>query len=69
MNSLKHYKIGFILLLCLSSVFLSTVIYARGGCCSHHGGVVGCDSSVGRQLCRDGTDSPSCECQMGGASE
>jgi len=30
------------------------------GCCSWHGGVCGC--SGGRQLCCDGTLSPSCTC-------
>lgn len=32
----------------------------RSGCCSHHGGVQGC--SNGRQVCRDGTLSPTCTC-------
>lgn len=36
--------------------------YAKAGCCSHHGGVSGCDSTTGRQLCKDGTTSPSCPC-------
>lgn len=36
-------------------------IYAKSGCCSHHGGVSGCSSS-GRQICRDGTLSPTCSC-------
>lgn len=36
--------------------------FATSGCCSHHGGVCGCDSSVGRQTCCDGTYSPSCTC-------
>lgn len=33
----------------------------KSGCCSHHGGVSGCSSS-GRQICNDGTLSPSCTC-------
>lgn len=37
-------------------------ISARKGCCSWHGGVCGCDTSVGRQVCCDGTYSPSCTC-------
>lgn len=37
------------------------VIDAQKGCCSHHGGVSGCSSS-GRQICKDGTLSPSCRC-------
>ena len=39
----------------------STEIHAQRGCCSHHGGVAGC-SSNGRQICSDGTLSPSCTC-------
>ena len=35
---------------------------ARSGCCSHHGGVAGCDSTTGYQACNDGSDSPSCGC-------
>lgn len=34
---------------------------AQRGCCSHHGGVAGC-SENGRQICRDGTLSPTCTC-------
>lgn len=32
----------------------------RRGCCSHHGGVCGCEK--GRALCCDGRLSPSCGC-------
>lgn len=32
----------------------------RSGCCSWHGGVCGCDETSGRQICCDGTLSPSC---------
>jgi hypothetical protein len=35
---------------------------ARSGCCSHHGGVAGCDTATGHQECNDGTDSPTCGC-------
>jgi hypothetical protein len=35
---------------------------ARSGCCSHHGGVAGCDAYSGYQECADGSDSPSCRC-------
>lgn len=41
-------------------VFLPNIIYAKQGCCSHHGGVVGCSS--GRQVCADGSYSPTCTC-------
>jgi len=36
---------------------------SRSGCCSHHGGVAGCDASTGHQACNDGSDSPSCGCE------
>jgi len=35
---------------------------ARRGCCSHHGGVCGCDKEKNRIVCCDGTYSPSCTC-------
>jgi hypothetical protein len=35
---------------------------ARSGCCSHHGGVAGCDYDTGHQRCADGSDSPTCGC-------
>ena len=41
--------------------FIPISVYAGRGCCSHHGGVSGC-SATGRQICRDGTLSPSCGC-------
>ena len=34
---------------------------AQRGCCSHHGGVAGCNE-YGRTICNDGTLSPSCTC-------
>lgn len=34
---------------------------AQRGCCSHHGGVAGCNSS-GRTICADGSLSPTCTC-------
>ena len=34
----------------------------RRGCCSHHGGVCGCDQASGKIKCCDGTLSPSCTC-------
>ena len=37
-------------------------LIAKSGCCSHHGGVAGCDNASGRQRCRDGSLSPSCMC-------
>ena len=35
---------------------------ARRGCCSHHGGVCGCDEASGMIKCCDGTLSPTCTC-------
>lgn len=40
---------------------IPNVVFAGRGCCSHHGGVAGCHSS-GKQICNDGTLSPSCTC-------
>ena len=42
-------------------IIVPTNVYAGRGCCSRHGGVSGCSDS-GRQVCRDGTLSPSCTC-------
>lgn len=42
--------------------FKPQLAIARSGCCSWHGGVCGCDNSNGRQVCCDGTYSPSCTC-------
>jgi len=36
------------------------IAYAKRGCCSYHGGVYGCNSTTGQQVCRDGTTSRSC---------
>ena len=52
-------KIGFVLILII--LFAPATAYAKRGCCSHHGGVSGCSSS-GRQICNDGTLSPTCTC-------
>src|SRR5574344_1704153 len=53
----KEYLYFLIILL----IFMPEVVLAKRGCCSHHGGVYGCSSS-GRQVCNDGTLSPSCTC-------
>lgn len=41
-------------------ILLPINISAKSGCCSWHGGVAGCRN--GRQVCRDGTLSPTCTC-------
>ena len=51
-----------ILLIITLFIFLLPIsVNAQRGCCSWHGGVVGC-SPDGRQVCSDGTLSPSCTC-------
>lgn len=50
-----------VLVLIFLVLFLPLKIEAARGCCSHHGGVSGCSSS-GRQICKDGTLSPTCTC-------
>ena len=51
-------------LLSLSIFFLTGNVYARRGCCSHHGGV---SSSCrgGMIVCNDGSTSPTCGCEGG----
>ena len=39
---------------------VETLLFAKRGCCSHHGGVAGCKN--GRVVCADGSLSPSCKC-------
>lgn len=53
-------KILFIILVILVVTIFPSSVFAQSGCCSHHGGVAGCEG--GRQLCNDGTLSPSCTC-------
>lgn len=60
MKKLSNYKMIILLLLVLQFV-IPMEVNAQRGCCSHHGGVVGCNEN-GRQICRDGTLSPSCTC-------
>lgn len=49
------------LVIVLIFILMFDVVYAKRGCCSHHGGVSGC-SSGGRTICKDGSYSPSCTC-------
>lgn len=48
---------------CEQSIFLNSESkeIVQRGCCSHHAGV--CSCSGGRQVCCDGTLSPSCLCR------
>lgn len=57
---MKYNKV-FILILLL--ILLPISVDARSGCCSHHGGVSHCDTSVGKYRCNDGSVSPSCVCE------
>jgi len=56
-------------LVVFSSIYIlsSKVVFAGRGCCSWHDGVCGC--SNGRQLCCDGTLSPSCTCYSSRTNE
>ena len=49
-----------LILICIILI-IPVNVEATRGCCSHHGGVSGCSSS-GRQVCNDGSLSPSCTC-------
>lgn len=55
------YKKVFILILLL--IIFPINVDARSGCCSHHGGVSHCDTSVGKYRCNDGTISKTCVCE------
>lgn len=50
----------YVFILLISLFMLVIPVNAQRGCCSHHGGVTGC--SNGRQVCSDGTYSPTCTC-------
>lgn len=51
----------YLLILYVIFLVVPVKVYAGRGCCSHHGGVAGCNAN-GRQICNDGTLSPSCTC-------
>lgn len=56
---MKNFIFSFIFLIVFFCNSLS--VTAKSGCCSHHKGVAGCNSS-GRQICNAGTLSPTCTC-------
>lgn len=60
MNNLERSKMKKIFLFLLLFMSFTPLAMAGRGCCSHHGGVCGCQS--GQVLCCDGTLSPSCGC-------
>ena len=45
---------------CEGRTFASAEEAMQSGCCSHHGGVCGCQGD--RKVCCDGKLSPSCKC-------
>lgn len=51
----------FIVFALVSLTIMPINIYAGSGCCSRHGGEVGCAAN-GKSICADGTLSPSCTC-------
>ena len=57
----KEVKKLSLFLVILLVVFFPNGVSAKRGCCSWHGGVAGCNED-GRQICKDGTLSPSCTC-------
>lgn len=53
----------FVLLLSIVAFAINpSLTLAQQGCCSWHGGISYCDSSVGSYVCNDGTYSPTCGC-------
>jgi hypothetical protein len=53
------------IILCLLTLLAFNSAYAAAGCCSHHGGVNGCNTQTNHDLCKDGTTSPTCLCSGG----
>jgi len=39
----------------------------KRGCCSHHGGVCGCNTFEHKVTCCDGAESPTCTCRTDGS--
>ncbi len=50
-----------VIIILILFLFIPLAATAKQGCCSHHGGVAGCSKS-GRQICSDGSLSPTCTC-------
>lgn len=64
---MKHINLA---LKSLSPIFVISLLllfsptsFSGRGCCSHHGGMAECNNQTGHQMCKDGTDSPSCSCK------
>lgn len=60
-EGMKYFVNSKLVIIVLLLLVFPISIKAKGGCCSRHGGVAGCSES-GRQVCSDGTLSPSCTC-------
>lgn len=58
---MKRFLFGFLTVGSLFAFFHKPTL-AQQGCCSWHGGISYCDTSVGTYVCNDGTYSPSCGC-------
>lgn len=66
MERLTHFTAYFLgIISCFFMLIFCQAAFATAGCCSHHGGVKGCNTSTNYQLCKDGTTSPSCLCTGG----
>lgn len=64
MNLVKRNMFNLLFMLLLL-FFLLDFVFAKRGCCSHHGGVSG-SCRGGKQVCNDGTTSPTCGCEDSG---
>ena len=54
-------KVRYISFALILLIIIPIKIYAGRGCCSNHGGEVGCAAN-GKSICADGTLSPTCTC-------
>ncbi len=45
-------------------LFASPLAGAYAACCAGHGGVASCNKTTGKQMCKDGTVSPTCTCAI-----
>lgn len=63
LNKMNLKKLLIIPSFLLLTSFSNPLLLAERGCCSWHDGVCGCSAS-GRQVCCDGSLSPSCTCYV-----
>lgn len=61
---MRNYKVIFFSIITVVPLLISFTTFAYRGCCSWHHGVAYCDTNTGRFVCRDGTYSPTCTCEM-----